>query len=286
MSRISYSQLSMYNSCPYHWKLRYIDKISVDKSNIFLLFGRAMHKTLQTYLEIMYNDSVKAADNLNLYEVLQEDIICEFNDIKEKEGEAPCTKKELNEFFDDGVTILNWFKKHRGEYFSKKNWELIGCEVPLNVDLQKGVKWVGFIDVVLYNKMLDIIKIIDIKTSTWGWNKYQKKDKNKTSQLLLYKQFYSKQFNHPIDKINIDYFIVKRKLYTQAQFPQKRIQTFKPADGKISMNRVANELHAFLNEAISEDGEYRRREYEKKSNIKSCKYCEFRDTKYCSAGVK
>ena len=34
-----------------------------------------------------------------------------------------------------------------------------------------------------------------------GWNKWQKKNKNKTAQLLLYKKFYSEQFNHPIDGV-------------------------------------------------------------------------------------
>ena len=51
-------------------------------------------------------------------------------------------------------------------------------------------------DVVLKHIPTNRIKIIDIKTSSWGWNKYQKANKNKTSQLLLYKQFFSKQENH------------------------------------------------------------------------------------------
>ena len=50
--------------------------------------------------------------------------------------------------------------------------------------------------------------------------------KNKSNQLLLYKQFYSKQFNFPIDKIDVEFFIVKRKLYENMDFPQRRIQTF------------------------------------------------------------
>ena len=49
-------------------------------------------------------------------------------------------------------------------------------------------------------------KIIDIKTSTMGWNKYQKADKTKTAQLVLYKSYYAKQFNVPIDNIRVEYF--------------------------------------------------------------------------------
>ena len=44
-----------------------------------------------------------------------------------------------------------------------------------------------------------------------GWNKYQKMDKNKTDQLLLYKQFYGAENDISLDKIDVEYFIVKRK---------------------------------------------------------------------------
>ena len=68
---------------------------------------------------------------------------------------------------------------------------MVGIEVPINYDLPNDVKFIGYIDVLLYNTVTQKYKIIDIKTSTMGWNKYQKCfDKNKTDQLLLYKQFY------------------------------------------------------------------------------------------------
>ena len=72
---------------------------------------------------------------------------------------------------------------------------------------------VGYLDIVILDEITNTLKIYDIKTSTRGWNKWMKKDENKTQQLLLYKQFYSKQYNHPIDKIEVEYFIVKRKLW-------------------------------------------------------------------------
>ena len=66
MSRISYSQISMYTDCPLRWKLNYVDKLSISESNIHLIFGTAMHEVLQTYLEVMYHDSIKNADLLDL----------------------------------------------------------------------------------------------------------------------------------------------------------------------------------------------------------------------------
>ena len=44
MSRISYSQLSMYSDCPLRWKLNYVDKLRISESNIYLIFGTAMHE--------------------------------------------------------------------------------------------------------------------------------------------------------------------------------------------------------------------------------------------------
>tara|TARA_R100000005_G_scaffold58140_1_gene29311 strand:- start:2566 stop:2913 length:348 start_codon:yes stop_codon:yes gene_type:complete len=114
-----------------------------------------------------------------------------------------------------------------------------------------------------------------------------KADKNKTDQLLLYKQFYSKQFNHPMDKIEVEYFIVKRKLYENLDFPQKRVQKFVPANGTPSINKVVKRFDSFIKECFTSDGEYNVEHiYRKEASKKNCKYCEFNQTEYCDAGVR
>ena len=285
MARISYSQLSMFSECPHKWKLNYIDKLRVSEPSIHLLFGTAMHEVIQKYLDVMYQYTAKRADMLNLKRTLQEKMIEQFNIDKENYGKEPCTKEELKEFFQDGCDILDFFKKRRGDYFSKKGYELIGCEVPVEMGLQKNLTWVGYLDIVMKDTIHDRIKIYDIKTSTMGWNKWMKADDNKTQQLLLYKQFYSKQYNHPIDKIDVEYFIVKRKLYENAKFPQKRVQKFVPASGKVSMNKVAKKLTKFINEAFDEDGTHTKNELPPTPSKKACKWCEFKKTEFCDAGV-
>ena len=285
MGRISYSQISMYSECPLHWKLNYVDKLSIRESNIHLIFGSAMHEVLQTYLNIMYMDSVKNADILDLNKLLRDKLIEQFKQAEEEDGKPPCTKEELMEFFDDGILIIDFFKKRRGEYFSKRDWELIGCEIPIEVDLKNNIKMVGYIDVVMRHIPTDSIKIIDIKTSTMGWNKWMKKDENKTQQLLLYKQFYSKQYDHPIERIEVEYFIVKRKLWENAMFPQKRVQKFSPASGTVSMNKVAKKLTTFMSEAFTESGDHKNDMVATPSK-KACRFCEFNQTEYCSKGVK
>ena len=284
MSRISYSQVSMYSECPLHWKLNYVDKLKISESNIHLIFGSAMHEVLQTYLNIMYMDSVKNADILDLNKLLRDKLIEQFKQAEEQDGKPPCTKEDLMEFFDDGILIIDFFKKRRNQYFSKRDWKLIGCEIPIEVDLKNNIRMVGYLDVVLRHIPTDSIKIIDIKTSTMGWNKWMKKDENKTQQLLLYKQFYSKQYNHPIERIEVEYFIVKRKLWENLDFPQKRVQKFSPASGKVSMNRVTERLVSFLNEAFTDTGEHKNDMVATPSK-KSCKWCEFKGTEYCDRGI-
>ena len=284
MARISYSQVSMYSECPLHWKLNYVDRLKISESNIHLIFGSAMHEVLQTYLNIMYMDSVKNADILDLNKLLRDKLIEQFKQAEEEDGKPPCTKEELMEFFDDGILIIDFFKKRRGEYFSKRDWELIGCEIPIEVDLKNNIKMVGYLDVVMRHIPTDSIKIIDIKTSTMGWNKWMKKDENKTQQLLLYKQFYSKQYDHPIERIEVEYFIVKRKLWEKAMFPQKRVQKFVPASGKPSMNKVSARLLNFVNEAFTDGGE-QKDDMVATPSKKACKWCEFKRTEHCKWGM-
>ena len=287
MKRISYSQYSQWDSCPYKWKLNYIDKLSVWSDSIHTLFGTSMHEVLQTYLTVMYNDTIKMADALPMEKMLLHRMKTNYTTImKRNGGEVFCEQSDMEEFYQHGLTILEWFKKKRGMYFSKKHYELVGIEVPIEYELNDGIKFIGYMDVVLHDTFRDRYKIIDIKTSTMGWNKYMKADKNKTDQLLLYKYFYSAQLDIPIDKIDVEYFIVKRKLYEKVDFPQRRVQTFSPASGKPSVNKVINNLNQFIDESFN-DGEYNlEHTYIKRPSKKNCRFCDFNQTKYCDAVVR
>ena len=53
-------------------------------------------------------------------------------------------------------------------YFSKKGYELLGIRNALNWDLPKNLKFKGFIDLIIKDNIRNRIKIIDIKTSSWG----------------------------------------------------------------------------------------------------------------------
>ena len=213
---ISYSQMSLFRSCPHRWKLQYKDKIKSFTSSIHTVFGTAMHETMQEYLTVMYDKSATEADKINLEDLFQQNFIQEYNkQYKSNNSEHFSSAEEMREFFEDGVAILTWFKKKRSKYFSKRGWYLVGCEIPLTIAPNKmynNVLYTGYLDVVLYNENTEEFKIIDIKTSTRGWKEQDKKNEDKQFQLLLYKQFFAEQYHVPVGSIDIEFFIVKRKV--------------------------------------------------------------------------
>ena len=281
MNNVSYSQYNLWSQCPYRWKLLYIDGLREFTDSIHTMFGTSMHEVLQFYLHIMYTQSIKEADSIDVEDLLRKRMQYHYERImKENGGEVFCTENDMVEFFQDGCDILDWFKKRRAQYFSKKGYELVGIETELDYKMKGNVTFRGYIDLVVHDTVRDKYLVYDIKTSTKGWNKYQKKDRNKTDQLLLYKQFYSLQMKVPIDKIEVEFFIVKRKLWENVDFPQKRVQKVIPASGTPSINRVLSNLNTFLEECFDENGEYLKDTiYRKEPSQKHCRYCEFKNKK-------
>ena len=284
MKSISHSQFITYNDCNLKWKLRYVDELSLFGGNIYTLFGSAMHTVIQSYLNEMYNKSIVSADKLLLDDMLKEEMVKEFNEIKEKWGVLPCEQKDMIEFYQDGLEIIKHFRKHRNRYFTKNNYELVGVEVPIFTTVQEGVEFRSYLDIVLRNKISGDIIIIDLKTATRGWIHFQKKNFHKTSQLLLYKQFYSDKFGVPLDKIDVLFLILKRKIAKKSDFPISRLQRFEPSHGKISMNKTMKAFNEFRELIFDSKGEYKiDRNYSAKPGS-ACKFCEFYNTEHCKWG--
>ena len=283
-ARISYSQWAIYSKCPRQWKLSYIDKLSVFTHSVATCFGTAFHETLQEYLTVMYTKSVKEANDINLRKTLTENLKQEYiSAVKDKGGEHFSNPIELTEHLEDGVAILEWFTKRRAQYFSTKGYELVGIEIELCIQASNknsNVFWYGFIDVVIRDTELNKIKVIDIKTSRMGWNKWQKTDKLKLAQLVAYKKYFSDQFGTPIDNVDVEFFIVKRKLIEESMFPQKRIQIVNPASGSVTRKKVQRSIDKFIEECFDENGNKRSdRNFLALAGkgAKHCKWCPFKE---------
>jgi hypothetical protein len=280
---VSYSQFSIYTKCPRKWKLDYIDKLRIYEDNINTIFGTSFHNTLQNYLKVMYEDSVKAANGIDLAEYLKKEIHEVYKQCLVKNGGNHfTTPQELAEYYTDGVTILHYIQKNRSIYFSSKQHSLVGIEVPLSVDLPYNIEFTGFIDLIIKDERDGKIKIWDIKTSNAGWNKHQKKDISKTAQLILYKEFYAKQFGVDPEMIDVEYFIVRRKINQDAEFIPKRVQTFSPASGKLTRNKVGGMLLEFIKNSFTEDGQYNVNGQYPAVQSSQCLYCAYNKPGMCN----
>lgn len=280
---VSYSQFSLYAKCPRRWKFDYLDNLRVYEQTVHTIFGTAFHSTIQNYLTVMYNESVKAADTIDLNTYLQEQMYAEYKTAVEKNnGVHFSNPKELAEFLQDGIEIIKYVKTHRGVYFPSKQHKLVGIEVPLNLQLKGGIGFIGFIDIVILDERTGRIKVWDIKTSTTGWNKYQKADITKTAQLILYKEFYAKQFGVDVEEVDVEYLIVRRRINEDAEFVPKRVQTFIPASGKVTRNKVAKLLQDFLDNCFTEEGVYNEQGSYPAIETSMCKFCPHHKSGLCA----
>jgi hypothetical protein len=97
-------------------------------------------------------------------------------------------------------------------------------------------------------------KLFDIKTSRNGWKQNAKSDAMKSAQLIAYKNYFAEQFGVPIEKIEVEFFIVKRKIVEESMFPQKRIQNHKPAAGSVTQKKFSVKLNHLLMHCFDSEG--------------------------------
>jgi hypothetical protein len=282
---VSYSQMSMFNECPKKWSLQYKEGHKQFTSSIHTVFGTALHEVLQAYLTVMYEKSGAEADRLNTYEMFEDALREEYKkQYKANNNLHFSAPDELREFFEDGIAIIREFAKDKSKYFSKRGWHLVGCELPLVLTPSSklpNVMFQGFLDLVMYHEPTNRIKIIDIKTSRQGWSKKEKSDENKQFQLILYKKYFAETYNIPVENIEIEFMIVKRKIFENENFVIKRVQLYKPASGKVKLNKVSKSIESFVEQAFDRNG------YKDVEHIptphKNCNWCPFNKTHLCSA---
>jgi hypothetical protein len=282
---ISFSQFQMYSDCPKKWSLQYREGHKQFNSTIHTVFGTALHETLQHYLTVFYEQSGAEADRINTSEMLEDTLREEYKkQYKSNNKQHFVSPEELREFYEDGVEMIRDFSKNKAKHFSKRGWYLIGCEIPITLNPHSNynnIVYQGYLDAVLYHEPTNKIYIIDFKTSTWGWGDKDKKNETKQFQLLLYKKYFADHFNFPIENINVEFFILKRKLRESEDFVIKRIQKIQPASGKIKIKKAEDALLKFVEEAFDTNG-FKEVEHQPKLND-NCKWCPFHKTHLCSA---
>lgn len=272
---ISYSSISTYNKCPKKWEKQYLRNEIPFTQNIYTCFGTAMHETIQEWLYVLYHHKVKEAMEMNLDMLLYNNMVKAYKTGLAMNKSHFSNIDQLNEFYLDGKHILDFLKKKRSAYFTTKNNMLAGVETLLYQELSPGIMFKGLIDLVFYNSVLDEWTIVDIKTSTSGWRDNQKKNPNLTAQVILYKEFFAKQFGIDKDKINVEYFIVKRRVPAEADFAvmQRRVQEFRPNAGPRKTKQVIAQMDKMISETVDGNGKYIDKEYQCNNPLGKCSEC-------------
>jgi hypothetical protein len=272
---VSYSSISTFNKCPKLWELQYLRKQIPFTQSVYTVFGTAFHETLQEWLHVLYHEKVKTAMDLNVNDLLYANMIKAYKMSLAVMDQHVSSQEELTQFWLDGKHILEFIKKKRAAYFSTKTMQLAGIETLLYQELRPGVMFKGLVDLVFYHPNTDRWTVMDIKTSTSGWRDNQKKNPNLTAQVILYREFFAKQFGIDKDKIDVEFFIVKRRVPKDAEFAvmQRRVQSFKPASGPRKTKQVLDSLNNFISSAIDSNGEYIDKEYKCTNPFGKCEHC-------------
>ena len=276
---ISYSQMSMYRSCPHKWSLQYKDGHYQNEQSIHFTFGTSMHEVIQDWLTVLYEQSGVKADAMDLEEIFQEKFINLYKEGYTKNKDTHYSSpEELREFFEDGVAILDFLKKRRKQYFGNRGWYLAGIELPIVMNIGNNLVYKGFIDMVLYHEPTNKFYVYDIKTSTRGWGAKAKKDETKQMQLVLYKKFFNEQYGIPLENIEVEFFIVRRKIWENSDYPIHRVQLHRPAAGRNKLNKANKILDEFITDCFSPQGKYLDVEHPKVVS-KLCEWCPFNNNK-------
>lgn len=262
---VSYSELRVWDFCPYYHKLFYLDKVAPDNYSGPITagpFGTAMHHVCENLVQGQLLSPESRLEAF-LSTFAKE---CDLLDPKSKETllEASESQKideqklQWASIFDD---ILPSLKEYFGEY------EVIAVELPLMEPIEggKGWKFKGFIDLVI--KTIDgKYHIIDFKTTSWGWKPEKKGDKMTTYQLTLYKIFFSQKNNVPLEDIETHFVLLKRTAKT------KRVEPFRVTSGPKKIDNAKNFLLMALHNIQN-------RRYIKK-RLK-CSECKIHKTEMC-----
>jgi hypothetical protein len=86
--------------------------------------------------------------------------------------------------------------------------------------------------------------------------------------------------------LNVEFFIVKRKVWEQSEFPISRIQEFRPASGKVKLNKAYTAINDFVGIAFNSNGTHNTKIHLPNPSAHNCKFCPFKDNKeLCDKGL-
>ena len=261
---VSHSQLRKYRECPERWSLHYRERLRPDDASIHFIYGTASHEVVQTFLRNHFEER----STPDLPGLLRKHMAAEFRaDREDFEGpEFPISQEDMTYFLKRGSEILEFFKSRVGDFFDPSSEEIVGIEYRLDAPFKQNVHWIGYIDLLL--KTNDgRYRIVDLKTSKKGWDRYKKRDNKVTDQLLFYKHFFHVQQDVPLDRIDVEYLI-----FSMEGTPT--LEVFQPDD--TDLDDALGVLDEFVSEAFTLDGSrYSQKDLPKQPGKWNCCFCPY-----------
>lgn len=257
---ISFSELSEYLGCSFKHYLGYTKKLKKDSDSIHLTFGKIIHSTIEKFLKkeltrnqaVMYFvSSLINTDTMKKYRLA-----------------------ELEKFKTQGLKILF-------ELFNKYSWDkivIIENEFSLYEPIFGNFYFKGFIDFIY--KYGNYIYIADFKTTTKEWNHFKLEDKYYGLQLKLYKYFYAKKFNIPLDNIKLVYIVLNRN------DDNEKLKSLIDVKNVPSSASDIKKAYSLLIEALNTIYGNSNGNYLRQTIGFNCNICEFNGTEHCGGNIK
>jgi len=267
---VSFSEVKHWKECPYRHKLMYVDKIDMNKPSPYLDFGTAVHAGCELLIEGKPLEKNKLLSDIReawkKYDFDNPEWIASQPDWYKKQY-APLNEwcQWAENMWEEVIPFLD--KEFPG-------WETVKAEEELYEDIEGfDIKFKGFIDAVIKvpNKKGDgwIYWILDWKTANaYGWRRQKKQDILMTAQLILYKHFWSRKHNIPLNDIRCGFILLKR-----GGKPGNMCDIVNVSVGPKSLDKGLKIMRSMIKNV--------QKQFSLK-NRNSCTYCPYKDTEHCT----
>jgi len=255
---VSYSEVSEWARCSWKHKLKHVDKISQDEPSPYLVFGASLHEACESLLQQRSYD----ADKLKIR------LADEWEKYKDHKNFA---KWSLQTALREATDILSEILLFMDKTFP--GWKLFDtAEIKIYEPIASNpdIFFKGYIDFVITvpSTKGDVFWILDWKTSSRGWFKDKKSDTILLSQIILYRHHFTAIQNVSELEAKCGYIVLNR-----SGKPGNKCELVKVAAGPVTVLRALK----MVENAVTSI----RRGIAIKNKGDNCRYCEFKETKFC-----
>ena len=265
---VSFSEIKMWKECAYKHKHTHVDKIDVFEPSPFLDFGTAVHEGCESLVEKKSPNREKLV--LDIRNAWAEHGFDDPEWVARQPGwykYAP-----VNEWVEWANNMWDDIPRFLDQEFP--DWETVIAEEQLYEDIEGfDMKFKGFIDAIIKvpKKRGEgyVYWILDWKTANaYGWRRQKKQDILMTAQLILYKYFWSRKHNIPLDDIRCGFILLKR-----GGKPGNMCDIVKVSVGPKALEKGTKMMRSMIKNV--------QKQFALK-NRNSCTYCPFKDTEHCT----